>query len=153
MSSSVHECLFGTGLVVDCSLCTLVQTNTALLCGQFANTDCSILQNISAHHARVGIRVLCAFYLSPCFCHHVFRPPLVSLGLSQLDLGIQLDLSHHVKIPQLRPSHLQFPGQHPFSRVQTGLIQHKVNSTKPHIVLHVPGARFASRPRAQTEDT
>ena len=35
----------------------------------------------------------------------------------------------------------------------TSLPKRSVNRTKPHIVLFVPGAKFASRPRAQTEDT
>ena len=55
---TIHECLFATGPEMDCSSCTLVLTNTGLLCARFANNNCSIHQTFVVHHARVEIRVI-----------------------------------------------------------------------------------------------
>ena len=52
-----------TGLAMDCSSCTLAQTDTAIPCGRFASTNCSIHQTFVVHHARVEIRLLYAFFL------------------------------------------------------------------------------------------
>ena len=63
---TIHQCLFATGPEMDCSSCTLFQTNTGfLLCGRFANTNNSIHKTFAVHHARFEIRVFCAFFLCP----------------------------------------------------------------------------------------
>ena len=62
---TIHECLFATGPEMDCSSCTLVYTNTELLCGRFANANCSMHRFFAVNHAREEIRVLYAFFLLP----------------------------------------------------------------------------------------
>ena len=70
--------------------------NTELPCGWHDNTNCSVHQSFVVQHARIEIRVICAFFCCP-FCHypfyncmalhHVFH---LSQGLDRLEQWIQL---------------------------------------------------------------
>ena len=102
----------GNGSFGDYSLCTLVYTNMRVATSPTpiaVSSKTSLLTTLGLES-----RSFVCFTLLLAFFHHVFRASLVSQGLFQLELRIQLNLSHHVKIPQLRPNNiLLFPGRHP----------------------------------------
>ena len=79
------------------------------------NSPPPILQNISAHHARVGIRVLCESFFCPTMFFH--RSLVSHKAFPNWSDESSLTLFHHAKTPQLRGSNLQFPEQPLFGGV------------------------------------
>ena len=110
---SNHEFLFATGLVVDCFLCALASTNTALLCGQFSITTLQYPpKRLCSPRSGWNTSPLCNFRLPflfpPCFPPFSFFPKPFPTGA----LNPAEAVSSHKNTPQLHPSYLQFPGQH-----------------------------------------
>ena len=138
LTCSVHSrkslCIGSCGGLLFMYSC--FKQNTVLLCARFANTNYSIPQTFTVHHARFEIRGLCAFF----FALRATTPSKVVWHSKKFstfhwaltnwsDESTWTPLSPREKLLGCIPVILQFPGQPPFSRAQTGLIR---RNSSPH---------------------